>query len=62
MEQRLKEGPPVDCPRRESIMFSGNKTKHCCCCQEVFAIRNLVWLFLGRFYQQLTNADVDAWT
>ena len=23
-------------------------------------IRNVVWLNLGRFYQQLTNADVDA--
>jgi len=31
-----------------------------CCCQEVFADRDLVWLFPGSFSQQLTNAYVVA--
>ena len=39
-----------------------HQTQHCCGCQEVLADRNLVWLFLGRFEQQLTNADVNAWS
>lgn len=38
------------------------QTGHCCHCQEVLADRKLVWLFLERFFQLLTNADVDAWS
>ena len=30
--------------------------------QEVLADRNLVWRFLGKSAQQLTSADVDAWS
>jgi hypothetical protein len=37
------------------------QTAHCCCGQEVLADIDLVWLLLGRFGQQLTNADADAW-
>ena len=59
MEQRLKEGPSRDCPTWAS---EDTKPGHCCCYQEVLADRNLVWLFLGRFGQQLTNADVDAYS
>ena len=39
-----------------------HQTRHCCCGQEGLADRNLVWWFLGRSCQQLTNADVDAWS
>jgi hypothetical protein len=35
-------------------------TRHCCYCQKALADRNLVCWFLGRLYQQLTNADVDT--
>jgi hypothetical protein len=38
-EQRLKKG---------SILSADTKPCHCCCCQEAFADRNPLWLFLGR--------------
>ena len=39
-----------------------HQTLQCCYGQEPLADRNLVWLLLGRSSQQLTNADVDAWS
>ena len=60
--QRLKEGPSVDCPTLGSFLSADTNPLNCCCCQEVLADRNLVWLFLGECFQQLTNADVDAWS
>jgi hypothetical protein len=39
-----------------------HQTQHCCCDQEAFADRKLVWLFLVRSSRQLANADVDAQT
>lgn len=39
------------------------QTQCCCCCdQEVLADRNLVWRFLRKSGQQLTNADVYTWS
>ena len=52
--------PSRDCPTWGSILSASNR--HCCCWQEVLANRNLVWLYLGRFCQQLTSADMDAWS
>jgi hypothetical protein len=57
MEQRLKVGPSGDCPTWGSILSADT---NCCCCQEALDDRNLVWLLLGRFSQQLTNTNVDA--
>ena len=39
-----------------------HQTQHCCLGQEVIADRNLVWQFLERSVQQLTSADVNAWS
>jgi hypothetical protein len=60
IEQRLEEGPSVDCPTLGSFLSADTNPLHCCWCQEALADRNLVWLFLRRFCQYLTNADVDA--
>jgi hypothetical protein len=62
MEQRLKEELSGDHPTWESILSADTKPQHCCCCQEVLVNRNLIWLLLRTFCQQLTNADVDAWS
>ena len=37
-----------------------HQTIECCYGQEALSDRNLVWVFLRRSGQQLTNADVDA--
>jgi hypothetical protein len=37
-----------------------HQTQHCCRGQEALSDWNLVWQFLERSCQQLTNADVDA--
>jgi hypothetical protein len=40
-----------------------NIVANCCHGQKALADRNLVWWFLGKFSQQLANADVDdAWS
>jgi hypothetical protein len=48
-------------PTWGSIMSVDTKP-HTCCGQEALAESNLVWWFLGRSGQQLTIADVDAWS
>ena len=60
IEQRLKEEPSVGCPTLGSFLSADTNPLNCCCCQEALADRNLVWLFLRRFYQHLTNADVEV--
>jgi hypothetical protein len=45
-----------------SILSADTKPDTCCCCPETLADRNLVWLFLVRFNQQLTNTVLDAWS
>ena len=60
MKERLKEGPSVDCPTYGSIMFADTKPNTVAMVKRHLT-RNLVWPFLGRSGQQLTNADVDTW-
>lgn len=63
MEQRLKEGKAMQgLPHLGIHPVCRHQTLHCCCGQEALADRNLVWLSLGRSGQQLTNADVNAWS
>jgi hypothetical protein len=49
-------------PTWRSILSADTKPQYCCCCQETLGDRNLVWLFLGKFSQQLSNADVGTWS
>ena len=62
MEQRVKEGPTRGWPHLRIHHVCIHQTQHCCHGQEAFAERNLVWPLLGRFGQQLTNADADVWS
>ena len=58
MEQGLKEGPTREQPLLGIHHVCRHQTQHCCCGQEALADRNLVWQFLGRSGQQLTNAKL----
>jgi hypothetical protein len=54
MEQRLKKGSAKDCPTWGSIMSADTKPN-----TVAVVRRNLVCQFLGRFGQQLSNADME---
>ena len=65
----MKEEPSGNCLTWRLILSAfilSVDTRHqtihcyCCCCQKQVADRNLVWQFLGRSSQQLTNVDLDA--
>jgi hypothetical protein len=62
MKQNLNEGPIRDRPHLGIHCVCRNQTQFCCYGQEMLADRNQVWQFLGRSSQQLTKADVDAWS
>jgi hypothetical protein len=60
VEQRLKERPSRDCPTWGSIPYTVTKPRHYFEYLEMLADGRLIWLFLERLCQILTNTEAHA--
>ena len=60
LELSQKEGPSRDCPTQGSTQKTTTKPRHYCRCQQELADRRLTRLSPERFYQCLSNTEMDA--